>query len=332
MNVAEQAVPRGGLLDHRLEHEVAVGGVEGLAVREVDLVLAAAVLVRAADGQQAEVARVRVDLAEHAARVGQPADGVDAREGGRVRLVGVRVDEVELELGRDDGAQAALRQRVDRAPDGVARVGGVRRAVDLLDVAEAPGGRPLPRQLPGLRQVGDDVDVAEAVLEAGDDVVPEVDRHDRLGDGDAGLRLVVDLADRHLLAAADTVELGVEHLHELDAVRDEPVDDIRHCVPPLVTNGSAEDMPRRPDGGPDGAPPIVRGSGHHHPARRPVRRVLGAARRQPREGGTLRRPARGRRRRAGARHGGGAARACCSSTCPTGRGAAPASRSSPARR
>ena len=68
--------------------------------------------------------------------------------------------------------------------------------------------------------------------------MPEVDRHDRLGQADAALDLVVDLLDRHLLAAADAVQLGVEHLHELDALAGQPINAVRHARSPLVARGA----------------------------------------------------------------------------------------------
>jgi hypothetical protein len=72
-------------------------------------------------------------------------------------------------------------------------------------------------------QIGPADDVLEAVLGAGDHVVAQVDRHDRLAEGRAVVGHVRQLGDRELPAARDPMQVGVADPEDARALRDEIV-------------------------------------------------------------------------------------------------------------
>ena len=101
----EHPLAHGDLLHRRLQHERAVGGVEGARVLDVDLVLRVHELVVRGERLQAELVAPEQHLEHDLARVGDGADRVDARElvdvaAQAVRRRRVALGEEELELRR----------------------------------------------------------------------------------------------------------------------------------------------------------------------------------------------------------------------------------------
>ena len=210
----EQALARREVLDRGLEAERAVGGVERGRVGEVDLPLAHAVLVggrRSRRGRR-RAARAACGRARRADRCGRRrcrrASG-SRRSASSRRAPSRCAEQVELELGAHDRLQAERLEPGDRALQRAARVGPVGLAVGRL-VGQAPGHLRRPRQLRERLGQRRDVDVAEAVLEAGDDVVAQVDRRDRLAELEAPARRPssAKTLDRHVLAAQHAVQIG----------------------------------------------------------------------------------------------------------------------------
>ena len=253
----EQALLRGEVLDGGLEAERAVGGVERLGVREVDLPLAHAVLVRGTDRPEVRVGDLEQHAVEHAARIGVGADGVDvgrildvARPAAGDRRAGLQ--QVELELGAHHRREAELRESGDRALQRRARVGAVGLAVGRL-IRQAPGHSRVPRHAHERVEQRRHVDVAEPVLEAGDDVVAQVDRGDRLAEVEAGLGDVGgEDVDRYVLAAQHAVQVGVGDAHDAHALLLESLQHVRprHLASaPIVARGGRPSVPAvsRPD-------------------------------------------------------------------------------------
>ena len=204
----------GHLLDRGLEEECPVGRGQCIGVAEVDLVLRAAELVVRGIGVEAEVGAGVEHPAQHSARVGHGADGVDVAVVVDVapvaaRLRRVRLAQVELELRADHRHQVLGGVLGDGALQHSAGVDAVGAAVHPLEVGDAPGDLRIPGDLRECRGVGPGHDVLESVLEPGDHVVPEVDRHDRLAVGGAVCDQVVEVGDRVLLASRDPVQVGV---------------------------------------------------------------------------------------------------------------------------
>ena len=115
----QQALPRRQVLDGGLEAERAVGGVEGVRVREVDLPLAHAVLVRRTRHAEAGVVEREQHAIEHAARIGVVAHRVDVRRVLHVARPAARrglaaLEQVELELGPHHRRQPARLEARDR--------------------------------------------------------------------------------------------------------------------------------------------------------------------------------------------------------------------------
>ena len=219
----DQPVAGRQLLDHRPEAERAVGGVERLGVAQVDLELAAAVLVGGGDRPELELDRCVEHPRERASRVGHVADRVNRAVLARVRTVParrarVRLAQVELELGPDHRRDAELRELGEDAlerPAAVERMGLVRDRV--LEIDQAGDDVLLPRQRHHRGEVRAREEIREAALEARDHVVAQVDGHDRLDEPHPLLGHVRERRDRDQLAAADAVEVGVLQAHGADA-------------------------------------------------------------------------------------------------------------------
>ena len=214
----------GQLLHQRLEQEGAIGGRDCFTMREVDLVLGVAVLLRHRDRLEPE----RVAGVEHrphdAGRIGERPDGVDARVAHRQRAqaadTGVTaLKEVELELMGDDRREA---ERAVACGDALERPAGIeaRRLVrrHRLQVAEDDRDRRIERIDARRLEIWHRDEVAEARFVAADDVVPMVDRHDRLDEGLAVADRVRRAAEQDVLAALDAVEIAVDEAQDAHAL------------------------------------------------------------------------------------------------------------------
>jgi len=141
-----------------------------LGVVEVDLELAGAELVVGGRHLEVGVAHVPQHRQRDALRVALAADDVDVAGLVGVALPaavagGVGLQDVELELGADHRGEADLGElRGHRAGQLAGRLG---RGVPALreGLAQAPGGPGLPGQVRERREVGDDLDVGQTVLE-----------------------------------------------------------------------------------------------------------------------------------------------------------------------
>ena len=142
-----------------------------------------------------------------------PAYGRQPRGSERVRL-----HQVELELRPDHGRDAELRelgQHPFQNPPAVERMGLVGDRV--LEIDQAGDDVLLPWQRHERVEVGPREKIGEAVLEARDHVVAQVDGHDRLDEPHPLLGDVREGRDRDQLAAADAVQVGVLQAHGADA-------------------------------------------------------------------------------------------------------------------
>ena len=219
----EQPVERRHLLDHRAEAERAVARVERGGVLQVDLELAAAVFVGGGDRAELELDRGVKHVREHPLRVGHVADRVHRAVLARVRtpaarIRGVRLHQVELELRPDHGRDAELGelgQHPFQDPPAVERMRPVGDRV--LEIDQAGDDVLLPWQGHERVQVRPREQVGEAVLEARDHVVAQVDGHDRLDEPHPLLGDVREGRDRDQLAASDAVKVGVLQAHGTDA-------------------------------------------------------------------------------------------------------------------
>ena len=216
----DDAVHISDLLDQGLEEEGAIGGLDCLAVCEVDLVLRVAVLLRHRDRLQLE----RIAGVEHRTnnpgRVCQRPNRVNARIPHRHRAqttngLCIAFKEIELELVGDNGCQAELPVPGADALERTARV-EPRWAV-------ARNGREVAENNCHLRvqgidasglQIGHGEEIPEALGLATDDVVAVVDGHDglheRLTVGDR----VAGALQEHVLAALLAMKIGVDEAQD----------------------------------------------------------------------------------------------------------------------
>ena len=252
----EDAFLAGHLLDHHAGRHDGVGHREGVGVTQVDLVLAARVLVLGVlDGD--------AHLLEHEHRAppqvaGQVGHGeVEVGAGvERDRAVGrVGIGEVEeLDLGRGEERVAGRPGPLERAAQGVPRVAPEGRAVEVGDVAEDAGHLRVvvvPRQqLEGLGiRAGQDVgllDPAEPVDGRAVEGHPLVERVLQLGRGDVE-------------PLGGPQDVGEPQLDEADA----PLLDCPEHVIPLALHRTSFACPgTRLLRGPGGRGPIGPAGGH----------------------------------------------------------------------
>ena len=241
----EEPLAGGDLLDGGLEHERPVGGVERARVLHVDLVLGVHELVVGREGLEPELVAPKQHPEHHLAGVGHRAHGVDARELVDVApkppvLGALALGEEELELGSDDGREAALRVGVDDPREERTRARRpVLGAVQRPCLAEAPGELGKPGDAPHRREVRLDGEVDVADLPADDRRVAQVRPHNGGAEVRAFLTEPREVAQRDVLAARDAVQVGVEEPNGPHALLPQLVRDRlrvvrRHSLAPRV--------------------------------------------------------------------------------------------------
>ena len=233
----EHPLADGDLLHRGLQHERAIGGIESARVLDVDLVLRVHELVVRGKRLQAELVTPEQHLEDDLARVGDGADGVDARElvdvaAQAVRRRRVALGKEELELRRDDRLEAAGCVGVDDALEQRPWAGRVVVCpVQCPRLAEAPGHLGLPRHRPERLEVGPDGEIDVAFLASHDGSVPQVGSHHGGAERDALLAHIGEVADGDVLASGDAVQIRVE---QADCAHTEPAQRPRGSLGLLV--------------------------------------------------------------------------------------------------
>ena len=124
---------------------------------------------------------------------------------------GVGPEQEELELGPDDRVQAGCPQVLNGPAHGPARVRYGGAALGRLEIRQAARHPRLPRQRGHGRHVGACDEVGIALLAADHRRMTQVGAHHRGAEAKTVVEDVVELRDRHVLAAGDAVEIGIEH-------------------------------------------------------------------------------------------------------------------------
>ena len=210
-------------LDEPLEIERVVRRLQRVGdVQQVDLELPAAVLrdravdrhpVRVAGG--VDVGEERLEMVEVVDRERPVAveELVRHRRPRRRRHRAGRVDEVELELGRDHRPQPVRREPLADRGQRPPRIAEIGRAVLRQHPERQERGRapePVHRQEPPPRRLAAPVDVALLVDQrvAGHVLAPDVEAGDRIGHPHRPLEHLRHLRHRHPLAAQDAVQIA----------------------------------------------------------------------------------------------------------------------------
>ena len=190
---------------------------------QVDLELAATVLVRGGDRAELELDRGVEHPRERPLRVGHLADRVNGAVlpgvwAPSTRIRGVRFQQVELELRPDHRRYPELGELGQHPLQHPAAVERMRLVGDrVLEVDQAGDDVLLPGQRHERVQIRAGEEIRKAALEARDHVVAQVDGHDRLDEPHPFLGEVREGRDRDQLAAADAVQVGVLEAHRADA-------------------------------------------------------------------------------------------------------------------
>ena len=226
------------LADRALEHEHLVGELDRIAVAQVDLELAGALLVdqrvdleALALGEMVDVVDQLVELVDAGDRIARAAADRPARASDRrhQRIVGVGIlaHEVELDLRRHDRPQPALligghdalqhvaRREVDDASVLVDEV-----ADDLRGRVFFPGHQRQRRQVRHQLEVAVILRIGEAVAVLG---IAARDRRHEHGRRQRQRRVGGELLRRHHLAARHACLIGRDALDVLDAAPFQPV-------------------------------------------------------------------------------------------------------------
>ncbi len=217
-----QAVLARDLAHDRLEHDRVVGDSDGGPVAEVDLDLRRAVLRVGGLDDDAVLLDHAADLAHDVLELGALLQRValDAVVDRLARLV----REVELDLGRQHGVEAARLAALDLAPQLVARIHVERLVAVLGDAVGHADGRALaPGRRPQRREIGqhdhvDDVRGRVVVRQLGKLAVPTPE------EGRVGLReallggAVEEVRGGDALAAQMPLRVGERDLDRVDVV------------------------------------------------------------------------------------------------------------------
>ncbi len=228
-----KAVLAGHTLDDALgEHDVVSRLQWIVAMQQRDFELADAVFGNRRIGRHILALAFGIDVGEEIAEVVEFVDredgvGVEALAGiGRDRRLGIirlGIDQIEFKLGTNDGVKPHLVILLDDSGERLARIGKKGLAAFLEHPKRHHGAGtlgPAHRHDAPARRFADAVIVTvdEDLFRANDILAPDIDADDRKRHADAAACDLVDLADRHALAAQNAVEVANDRLDALDVL------------------------------------------------------------------------------------------------------------------